>query len=138
MSPTHQDLSNYTTFSQIKSHVPVPLNLQSRVRIRHLSNLQGHVIPCWGVSKVGMKLQVGLWGAAEEKNTKMQKNNKEKKRVVKTKFSKRFDFLYSFNWLFSECPILPFLRELSKHIQQKIWIPLIDYFWSPLVCNFTV
>ena len=26
MSPTHQDLSNYTTFSQIKSRVPVPLN----------------------------------------------------------------------------------------------------------------
>ena len=26
MSPTHQDLSNDTTFSQIKSRVPVPLN----------------------------------------------------------------------------------------------------------------
>ena len=25
MSPTHQDLSNDTTFSQIKSRVPVPL-----------------------------------------------------------------------------------------------------------------
>ena len=25
MSPTHQDLSNDTTFSQIKSSVPVPL-----------------------------------------------------------------------------------------------------------------
>ena len=25
VSPTHQDLSNYTTFSQIKSRVPVPL-----------------------------------------------------------------------------------------------------------------
>ena len=31
MSPTHQDLSNDTTFSQIKSHVPVPLSA-SRVR----------------------------------------------------------------------------------------------------------
>jgi len=29
-------------------------NLQSRVRIRHLSNLQGHAIPCWGASRVGM------------------------------------------------------------------------------------
>ena len=28
MSPTHQDLSNDTTFSQIKSRVPVPLSLQ--------------------------------------------------------------------------------------------------------------
>jgi len=28
MSPTHQDLSNDTTFSQIKSRVPVPLNNQ--------------------------------------------------------------------------------------------------------------
>ena len=27
MSPTHQDLSNDTTFSQIKSHVPVPLSV---------------------------------------------------------------------------------------------------------------
>ena len=27
MSPTHQDLSNDTTFSQIKSRVPVPLTL---------------------------------------------------------------------------------------------------------------
>ena len=27
MSPTHQDLSNDTTFSQIKSRVPVPLRL---------------------------------------------------------------------------------------------------------------
>ena len=27
MSPTHQDLSNDTTFSQIKSRVPVPLNI---------------------------------------------------------------------------------------------------------------
>ena len=26
MSPTHQDLSNDTTFSQIKSRVPVPLS----------------------------------------------------------------------------------------------------------------
>ena len=26
VSPTHQDLSNDTTLSQIKSHVPVPLN----------------------------------------------------------------------------------------------------------------
>ena len=25
VSPTNQDLSNYTTFSQIKSRVPVPL-----------------------------------------------------------------------------------------------------------------
>ena len=28
MSLTHQDLSNDTTFSQIKSRVPVPLNLK--------------------------------------------------------------------------------------------------------------
>ena len=28
MSPTHQDLSNDTTFSQIKSCVPVPLNIK--------------------------------------------------------------------------------------------------------------
>ena len=27
VSPTHQDLSNYATFSQIKSRVPVPLNM---------------------------------------------------------------------------------------------------------------
>ena len=26
VSPTHEDLSNDTTFSQIKSRVPVPLN----------------------------------------------------------------------------------------------------------------
>ena len=31
MSPTHQDLSNDTTFSQIKSRVPVPLSA-SRIR----------------------------------------------------------------------------------------------------------
>ena len=30
MSPTHQDLSNDTTFSQIKSCVPVPLRGQYR------------------------------------------------------------------------------------------------------------
>ena len=35
MSPTHQDLSNDTTFSQIKSRVPVPL---SRIKNR-LDNL---------------------------------------------------------------------------------------------------
>ena len=28
MSPSHQDLSNDTTFSQIKSRVPVPLKTQ--------------------------------------------------------------------------------------------------------------
>ena len=28
MSPTHQDLSNDTIFSQIKSHVPVPLSIE--------------------------------------------------------------------------------------------------------------
>ena len=32
MSPTHQDLSNDTTFSQIKSRVPVPLNSERYVR----------------------------------------------------------------------------------------------------------
>ena len=32
MSPTHQDLSNDTTFSQIKSRVPVPLNKSGNVR----------------------------------------------------------------------------------------------------------
>ena len=31
MSPTHQDLSNDTTFSQIKSRVPVPLTFQHRI-----------------------------------------------------------------------------------------------------------
>ena len=30
MSPTHQDLSNDTPFSQIKSRVPVPLKGQSQ------------------------------------------------------------------------------------------------------------
>ena len=30
MSPTHQDLSNDTTFSQIKSRVPVPLSMQTQ------------------------------------------------------------------------------------------------------------
>ena len=34
MSPTHQDLSGDTTFSQIKSRVPVPLNR------RTLNNVQ--------------------------------------------------------------------------------------------------
>ena len=29
MSPTHQDLSNDTTFSQIKSRVPVPLSIKN-------------------------------------------------------------------------------------------------------------
>ena len=33
MSPTHQDLSNDTTFSQIKSHVPVPLKVVKKTLI---------------------------------------------------------------------------------------------------------
>ena len=31
VSPTHQDLSNDTTFSQIKSRVPVPLRMRAFV-----------------------------------------------------------------------------------------------------------
>jgi hypothetical protein len=33
VSPTHQDLSNDTTFSQIKSCVPVPLKFHSQQQI---------------------------------------------------------------------------------------------------------
>ena len=32
LSPTNQDLSNDTTFSQIKSRVPVPLNMDSTAK----------------------------------------------------------------------------------------------------------
>ena len=32
MSPTHQDLSNDTTFSQIKSRVPVPLRREKKIK----------------------------------------------------------------------------------------------------------
>ena len=45
MSPTHQDLSNDTTFSQIKSRVPVPLRMilfsqwRSLMRIAEASNM---------------------------------------------------------------------------------------------------
>jgi len=48
-----------------------------RVRIRHLSNLQGHVIPCWGASRVGM-ITAGwpLRGGRGKK--KYQKNKKIK------------------------------------------------------------
>ena len=35
MSPTHQDLSNDTTFSQIKSRVPVPLIIKNILRQHH-------------------------------------------------------------------------------------------------------
>ena len=34
MSPTHQDLSNDTTFSQIKSRVPVPLNVNAAQNLK--------------------------------------------------------------------------------------------------------
>ena len=37
MSPTHQDLSNDTTLSQIKSCVPVPLNI---IYVQNIENLE--------------------------------------------------------------------------------------------------
>jgi len=42
VSPTHQDISNDTTFSQIKSRVPVPLTFQHRILLicfQHLSKI---------------------------------------------------------------------------------------------------
>ena len=48
-----------------------------RVGIRHLSNLQGHVIPCWGASRVGM---ITAGWPLRQKNTKIQKNKKKRKK----------------------------------------------------------
>ena len=44
MSPTHQDLSNDTTFSQIKSRVPVPLSIRIFSRIFLSSTLFNIII----------------------------------------------------------------------------------------------
>ena len=44
MSPTHQDLSNDTTFSRIKSCVPVPLKLN--LHVPTAQNLQQGSLPC--------------------------------------------------------------------------------------------
>jgi len=43
MSPTHQDLSNDTTFSQIKSRVPVPLSTYQALAT-HVDRLEGIVL----------------------------------------------------------------------------------------------
>ena len=40
MSPTHEDLSNDTSFSQIKSCVPVPLSKQEYIKGSNINNLQ--------------------------------------------------------------------------------------------------
>ena len=50
MSPTHQDLSNDTTFSQIKSRVPVPLSesKQKRPQINFYINKNTPLyVLCW-------------------------------------------------------------------------------------------
>jgi len=39
VSPTNQDLSNDNTFSQIKSHVPVPLRDQWKIKGSFKKNL---------------------------------------------------------------------------------------------------
>ena len=50
MSPTHQDLSNDTTFSQIKSRVPVPLNTGNKSIFANISlyNLDQIIKKCLG------------------------------------------------------------------------------------------
>ena len=50
VSPTNQDLSNDTTFSQIKSRVPVPLRMKNvsgiqyfrASTLKHINGIQNH------------------------------------------------------------------------------------------------
>ena len=82
MSPTHQDLSNDTTFSQIESRVPVPLSLGCKNKFYFFIYKITPPFDHWGSS-------AHSWYFLEQ----------ERKAITQTHGSKHFQFVVALDWL---------------------------------------